>query len=81
MAWIEIIPESQADSELTDCYAEVRALSGDLDEVLTVHSLHPAGLRAHWAVYRAAMRPTRTLRLRDRELLAIVVSAINGCDY
>lgn len=60
--------------------AERYARYGD-ENVLAVHSLHPAGMDAHWAVYRAAMTPTRTLRKREREMIALVVSVINGCRY
>lgn len=51
------------------------------ENVLAVHSLHPAGMDAHWTVYRAAMTPTRSLRKREREMIALVVSALNGCRY
>ncbi len=55
--------------------------TGDVDNILGVHSLHPAGLAAHLAVYRAAMAGTPGLRKVDRELVALVVSQTNGCHY
>ncbi len=48
---------------------------------MQVHSLHPAGLRAHFELYRAVMRGTPTLPAVDRELIALVVSQRNGCHY
>ncbi len=49
--------------------------------LLRAHSLHPAGLAAHWALYRAVMRGTKSLPKADREMIALVVSARNGCHY
>ena len=55
--------------------------TGRVDEVLKVHSLHTAGLAAHWAVYRAAMQGTPTFSACEREMVALVVSALNRCRY
>jgi alkylhydroperoxidase family enzyme len=55
--------------------------TGAVDEILRVHALDPDGLRAHLAVYQSAMRGTRGLRKVDRELVALVVSRLNGCHY
>lgn len=48
---------------------------------MRIHSLHPAGLEAHFALYRAVMLGTPSLRKVDREMIALVVSATNGCHY
>ena len=45
------------------------------------HSLDPAAMQGHLAVYNAAMSSTKTLRKVERELIALVVSDINGCHY
>lgn len=79
MAWIDI-PGPDDDPDLADRHARYGG-GQPLDEVLSVHGLHPEGMDAHWAVYRAAMTPTASLRLADRELVALVVSAVNGCHY
>jgi alkylhydroperoxidase family enzyme len=52
-----------------------------VDNVLKIHSLHPEGLHAHFAVYGAAMKGTATLPKADREMIAVVVSRINDCHY
>ena len=63
-------------------YAQVAdPVSGRVDNVLAVHSLHPAGLAAHFELYRAVMRGTRSLPKAEREMIAIVVSKENGCHY
>ncbi len=85
MSWIETIdPEGAADVDdgLAALYAQmVDPQTGELDNILRVHSLHPAGLAAHWELYRAVMRPSRSLRKVEREMIALVVSRINECHY
>ena len=85
MAWIRVIGETEARNEqedLLDLYEQVRDPgSGILDNIMSIHSLHPAGLKAHFDLYRAAMRPTRGLRKADREMIAVVVSRVNDCHY
>jgi alkylhydroperoxidase family enzyme len=81
-AWIETIDEAHAMGELADLYAQcLDPGSNKVDHVLRVHSLHPAGLAAHLAVYQASMQSTKGLRKADREMVAIVVSKANGCHY
>ncbi|MHC5065975.1 MAG: carboxymuconolactone decarboxylase family protein [Planctomycetota bacterium] len=82
MAWIECISEGEASGELASLYQSlVDPESGNVDNILKVHSLHLRGLRAHLAVYRAAMAGTASLRKVDRELIALQVSKLNGCHY
>ncbi len=81
-AWIETVSEADADDELGELYARVREpVSEQLDHVLMAHSLHPAGLRAHFDLYTAVMRATAGLRGADREMIALVVSQLNACHY
>mgnify|MGYP003926832717 CR=1 FL=1 len=77
-----MVPEAEWNGEL----APLRAAAADqetgkVDHILGVHSLHPEGLAAHLAVYRAAMKSTPGLRKVDREMIAVVVSRINECHY
>ncbi|MDJ0954240.1 MAG: carboxymuconolactone decarboxylase family protein [Acidimicrobiia bacterium] len=78
MAWIETIPDDQWDDGLVGL---VDGEPGRVDAIMAVHSLNPAGMAAHQAVYASAMRGTPTLRKVDRELVALVVSQINQCHY
>lgn len=86
MAWIHVIPELEAEGALAEAYDELYAPypdepRGHLDNILQIHSLDPAGLQAHLALYRSAMQGTETLPKVDREMIAVVVSAINACHY
>lgn len=81
-AWIRTIDEADADPKLAALYAQcVDPGSDKVDHVLKVHSLHPTGLQAHLAIYRASMASTQRLRKVDREMVAVVVSKANGCHY
>lgn len=82
MAWIHTVDDPEPDSELATLYGQmVDPFSGAVDNILKVHSLHPAGLAAHWRLYRAVMAGTKTLRKVERELIAFVVSRLNHCHY
>ena len=82
MTWIRVVDESEADGELARLYGLMADPgSGRVDHVLTCHSLHPAGLAAHFELYRAVMKGTRSLPRVDRELIAVTVSRINECHY
>ncbi len=81
-AWIETVSKEEAEGDLRELYERVSdPESGALDNIMRVHSLHPRGLRAHYELYRAAMRGTRGLRAVDRELIALAVSELNACHY
>ncbi|MFT7474027.1 MAG: alkylhydroperoxidase family enzyme [Verrucomicrobiales bacterium] len=54
---------------------------GRVDNIMAIHSLNPAGLAAHNALYISAMSGTGTLRKVERELIAYVVSLENHCHY
>lgn len=82
MAWIETVPEVDADARLGALYEEmVDPGSRRVDNILTIHSLHPEGLAGHHSVYKAVMTGSRTLRKVEREMIALVVSCINNCHY
>jgi len=82
MAWIETIEPEDADETLRVLYAVVAdPESGELDNIMKIHGRHPAGLRAHFDLYRAVMAGTPTFRKVDREMVALVVSRTNGCRY
>ncbi len=82
MTWIDTVDEDDASGVLLDLYQAMRdPESGRVDNILKAHSLHPEGLKAHFAVYRAAMQSTRGLSKAEREMVALVVSKRNGCHY
>lgn len=81
MSWIKVLAESEADEALAELYRRVRTPDGELDHIMSIHSLHPEGLATHYELYSAVMRPTPTLRKVEREMIALVVSKVNDCHY
>lgn len=81
MAWIRMIPEDEAEGRLAELYERYREPGGGVDNVLAIHSLDPRSMEVHYELYRHLMRSTRELRKAKREMIAVVVSAINGCHY
>lgn len=81
MAWIEMIPEDAAEGRLAELYERYREPHGGVDNVLKIHSLDPRSMEVHYELYKHLMTSTRELRKVKREMIAVVVSAINGCHY
>lgn len=81
-AWIETIPENEAEGLLRELYEkEWDKQHNRVDNVLKVHSLHPETLRAHVDLYRTVMYGRSAITRAEREMIGVVVSAINGCHY
>lgn len=81
-AWIAMISDEDADDELRAALALARTPHGTVDNVMRVHSLRPATLRGHVALYRAALHDeANTLPAWLQETIASYVSILNGCAY
>jgi uncharacterized peroxidase-related enzyme len=81
-AWINIVPEDEADGELKALYQqEFDSEKQGTDNILAVHSLNPPTLRAHADLYHTVMHAKSPLSRSEREMVAVVVSAINQCHY
>lgn len=81
-AWIETVSEAAASGRLAELYERfAEPATGRVDHVLRVHSLDVEGLEAHVAVYLSAMRGSGSFPALEREMVAVVVSAANGCHY
>ena len=81
MAWIKVIPEAEASGELKQLYEQMVEPSGAVDNILKIHSLNPASLRTHFEFYKTLMRGPSGLSRAQREMIAVVVSATNRCQY
>lgn len=81
MAWIKIVDETEADGALRAAYDEVSAARGAVANILKIHSLNPAAMTAHLALYRRLMSGHSDLSLAERELIAVAVSVANDCHY
>ena len=81
MAWIDEILPDNAEGELAEIYARVAEADGGIDHILRIHGLHPRSLTDHYELYVTAMRRPSPLSRVRREMIAVVVSAINACHY
>ncbi len=62
-------------------YVPVPEWKLDPDNILRIHGVNPAVLKAHLALYRAIMHGDSPLTRTQREMMAVAVSAINECHY
>ena len=82
VAWIETIAEVDARGLLQELYdRETDKTTGLVDNILKVHSLHPETLRAHTDLYRTVMYGRSRVSRAEREMIGVVVSALNQCGY
>lgn len=81
MAWIRVIEEASAEGKLKEYYEEIKKARGKIANIMKVHSLQPDAMKAHLNLYRTIMFGSSGLSRRQRELLATVISALNGCAY
>lgn len=81
-AWIDTVPEDEANGELQRAYrrsADQR--TGNVDHIMKIHSLHPQSLIDHLHLYKTLMHGESPLSKAQREMVAVVVSVINRCKY
>jgi alkylhydroperoxidase family enzyme len=71
----------QASGALKTLYAEPVEKNGNSAAVYEAQSLIPDVLRQQMALYLATLREQSRLFRAEREIIAVVVSATNQCDY
>ncbi len=82
MSWINRILFDESTGKLRRLYERLRGPSGQIDNVLTVHSLRPATLEGHLALYKNTLHNgANTLTKSFLETVGVYVSALNGCRY
>ena len=81
MAWIEVIPEEDADGDLADQYRQLIEPWGGVDNILKIHSLSPDSLRAHVVLYKTLMYGKSPIKRPQREMIAVAASVANRCHY
>ena len=81
-SWIDMIPENEADGETARAYKRsADAKSGQVDHIMKIHSLHPQSLVDHLHLYKTLMYGEGPLSRVQREMIGVVVSALNRCEY
>jgi uncharacterized peroxidase-related enzyme len=77
----DVPDEAELPEGLRKLFARARERLGFVPNVFRVYSYRPERLSAWFAHYRQLHEPTENLSAADREMIAVVVSAANGCLY
>ncbi len=81
-SWIDTIGPDEADGRLARTYRQIAGPTGQVDNILQVHSLRPHTLTGHLSLYKAVLHHSgNTLGGETLELLGVFVSSWNGCEY
>ena len=81
MPYIDIIAHDQADGRLKEIYDHLVKTRGKLAEVHMIQSLNPDSIMHHMDMYMGIMFGKSPLKRAQREMLAVVVSMANNCEY
>ena len=77
----DVPDEAELPEGLRKLFARARERLGFVPNVFRVYAYRPERLSAWFAHYRQLHEPTENLSAADREMIAVVVSATNGCLY
>ena len=83
MALISIMPEEEATGRVAEIFEEIRSDLG-IDFVPNLYRVmapNPRFLEANWNKVKAVMTEEGQLDRLTKEVIAVAVSAVNGCDY
>jgi len=81
MAWIRVIDEGSAEGSLKEAYDRLKEGRGKVSNIMAVHALNPEAMEAYLGLYMSSMFGDSGLSRPEREMIAVVVSAANKCDY
>ena len=83
MAYIEMVAEEDATGKVKEIYQEIKGQLG-IDFVPNLYktmAVNPAYLEANWNKVNAVMSTEGKLDRQTKEIVAVAVSAVNGCQY
>ncbi len=81
MVWIRTVREEDADGELKRIYERIRGTRGRTSNIFVSQSLNPGALESHLDLYLRIMFGKGNLSRPQREMIAVVVSTANNCEY
>ena len=83
MASVKLIPEEEAQGKVKAIYAEIKSRLGIdfVPNLYRVMATKPAYLAANWNKVNTVMVAPGKLDRLTKEIIAVAVSAVNGCDY
>ena len=80
---IRMIPEEEAEGTVKDVYDQIKAQLGIdfVPNLYRVMAQKPDYLEANWNKVNAVMVSEGKLDRLTKEVIAVAVSAVHGCDY
>lgn len=81
MARIKVIQHVEAEGRLKEIYDNLVNTRGKLADVHTIQSLRPESIVKHMELYMDIMFSRSELSRAEREMIAVIVSVSNRCEY
>jgi uncharacterized peroxidase-related enzyme len=81
MAHIDVIDYERSEGRLREIYDDLITRRGKLAEVHMIQSLRPESIVKHIDLYLEIMFSKSELSRAEREMVAVIVSANNNCEY
>jgi uncharacterized peroxidase-related enzyme len=81
IAWLRVPDEGDVSDEVKELWAGPQERLGFVPNVLRIFALRPRHLLAWWAHYDELLRGDSGLSKAQREMIAVVVSVENRCQY
>ena len=81
MAFIRQIEPADATGELKEFYDALAEIAGGVPNIVKVSSIKPAAIKAAQDLYQSVLYHDSGLTMVEREMVATLVSTINGCAY
>ena len=81
-AWIKMIQDNEADTNLKRIFSLATTPHGTIDNVMRVHSLRPSTMKGHLVLYKSVLHDdANTIPEWFQETISSYVSIINKCSY
>jgi len=81
MTYIKVIQHNEAEGALKEIYDNLVETRGQLAEVHKIQSLNPKSIVNHMDLYMTIMFGKSPLKRYQREMIAVIVSVSNNCEY
>jgi uncharacterized peroxidase-related enzyme len=81
MPRIPVIDHANAQGRLKEIYDEILKSRGKIADIHQIQSLRPESIVKHMELYMEIMFSRSPLSRAQREMMAVVVSVANGCQY
>lgn len=81
MTYIKVIQHEEAEGRLKEIYDDLVKKRGKLAEVHKIQSLNPESIMNHMDLYMTIMFGKSPLKRYQREMMAVIVSVNNSCEY